>query len=61
MENMLILENKNHIVFLAPGEEKRAKDMRMTDPRLKYARIYEGIQAYPSQVEHYKVYDRRTR
>ena len=61
MENMLILENKNHIVFFAMGEEQRAKDMRMTDPRLKYARIYEGLQAYPSQVEYYHVYDKKTR
>ncbi len=58
MESMLILQNGRYTAFFALGEEEKAKEVRMTDPRMKYARIFEGIQAYPSQVEYYHVYDR---
>ena len=58
METMLILQNAKYNVFFARGEEEKAKEMRMTDPRMKYARIFECLQAYPSQVEYYHVYSR---
>lgn len=60
MKAMLCLTNKKYAVFFPKGGEEQAFAARKADPRLKYARLYEGLQAYPGQVEFGVVYDRYT-
>lgn len=61
MESMLILQNAEYTAFFKQGEEEKAREVRKTDPRMKHARIFEGLQAYPSQVEYYHIYNRQRR
>lgn len=58
MKTMVMLSNKRYVMFLGMGEEEKAKQIRKEDPRFKFARIQEVIQARPSEIVAYHTYDR---
>lgn len=58
MLTMVSLMNKNYIAFFKKGDEEKAVEMRKNDPRMKYARIEEILQATPGVIVVAQVYAR---
>ncbi len=59
MKNMLILSNSRYCAFFGLNDKSEAIKLRKSDSRMKYARIYSIIQAYPSKIQIGKVYDKQ--
>lgn len=52
------LKNSRYIVFFPVGTENSVlKDFRAKYPELKYSRVADILQAYPSKIEYRKIYD----
>ena len=58
MRTMIVVSNRNFVTFYETDQKDDAINARKDDPRLKYARITEALQARPSEVEIGKVYQR---
>ena len=60
MKSCLALMNKKYVAFFPTDGRAEAEDLRKADKRMKYARIIEALQAYPSRIERGVIYDRST-
>ena len=58
MNKLLALYNKNYVVFYKADQREDAIKHRKQNPKLKYARIVEALQGYPSLIEIGKIYPR---
>jgi hypothetical protein len=57
MRKMIMVKNRRYKAFFNLSEKEKAEELRKSDIRMKYARITEILQAFPSKIKQGEIYN----